>query len=166
MAKEEDQEKRLVSEKITRNKIVGRDSWEEVTTDFVTRDYEGEDCDYTVIDAEHWEGGDGTLINAADGFRAKAQGGVMLRRCDACVEDSRSFLTWLLRRDRAVNVYSPAATSRRCFTSTCRKSLCERHYVLSDDKHIRCRRCDFHFRLRRFLFEKIIRPLFFTKVRP
>jgi hypothetical protein len=162
MAKE-DNEKKLIAEKITRNKIITKDGWQEITADFITRDYEDEDCDYTEIEAEHWEGGDGTLINAADGFRAKAQGGVTLRRCDACVEDSRRFLTWLFRRNQAVNVYSPVTTSRRCFS--CRKSLCERHYVLSNDKHIRCRRCDRNYQLKRFLIQKIIRPLFFTKVR-
>ena len=166
MAKEEDQEKTLVSEKITRNIIVGKDNWQEVTTDLIVRDYEDGDCDTTETIAEHPESGDGTVVSAAEMFRPKAQGGVTLKRCDACVEESQTFLTWLLRRDQVVNVYSPASTSRRCFTRTCRKSLCERHYVLSDDKHIRCRRCDHNFRLKRFLIQKILRPMFFKKVRP
>ncbi|MFC1635085.1 hypothetical protein ACFL5Z_09605 [Planctomycetota bacterium] len=165
MAKEEDQEKRLVSERITRNKTVGRDGWE-ISSDFVTREYENEDCDYTETEAEHMECPDGTVVNAAEMFRSKTQGGVTLRRCDACVEKAHSFFALLLRRDRAVNVYSPAETSRRCFTHTCRKSLCERHYVLSKDKHIRCRRCDFYFRLKRFVVEKIVRPVFFKRVQP
>jgi hypothetical protein len=163
MDKEEDQEKTLVSEKITRNIIVGKGSRQEVATDLVTRDYEQGDCDYTETIAEHLESGDGTVVNAAEMFRPKAQGGVTLRRCDACFEEAQSFLTWLFRRDEAVNVYSPAETSRRCFT--CRKSLCEKHYIVRD-RHIRCRRCDFYFRLKRFLVEKIVRPVFFIKVRP
>lgn len=163
MAKEEEQEKTLVSEKITRNSIIGRDGRLEISTDLVTRDYEQGDCDSTETEAEHLEGGDGTVTNAAEMFRPKAQGGVTLKRCDACVEESQRFLTWLLRRNQVVNVYSPASTSRRCFT--CRKSLCEKHYVLSD-KRIRCRACDRNFRLKRFLIQKILRPLFFKKVRP
>ena len=155
----------MVSEKITRNIIIGKDGRQEISTDLVVRDYEEGDCDSTETIAEHGESGDGTVVNAAEMFRPKAQGGVTLKRCDACVEDSQKFLTWLLRRNQVVNVYSPASTSRRCFSYTCRKNLCERHYVLSD-KHIRCRRCDRNFRLKRFLIQKIIRPLFFKKVRP
>ena len=166
MAKEEDQEKTLVSEKITRNIIVGKNNWQEVTTDLVVRDYEQGDCDYTETIAEHLEGSDGTVVSAAEMFRPKAQGGLTLKRCDGCVQESQRFLTWLFRRNQVVNVYSPAATSRRCFTHTCRKNLCEKHYVLSNDKHIRCRSCDGHFRLKRFVLEKIVRPVFFKKVQP
>ena len=164
MAKEENQEKTLVSEKITRNIIVGKGSRQEVATDLVTRDYEQGDCDYTETIAEHLESGDGTVVDAAEMLRPKAQGGVTLKRCDACVEESQRSLTWLFRRDQNLNVYSPASTSRRCFT--CRKSLCEKHYVLSNDTHIRCRACDHNFRLKRFVVEKIVRPVFFRKVRP
>jgi hypothetical protein len=162
MAKEDDQEKTLVSEKITRNIIVGKDGRQEISTDLIVRDYEDRDCDSTETIMEHPESGDCTVINAAEMFRPKAQGGVTLKRCDGCVEETQRFLTWLFRRNQAVNVYSPASTSRRCFT--CRKSLCEKHYVLSD-KHIRCRACDRHFRLKRFVIQKILRPMFFKRVR-
>lgn len=163
---DQDQEKTLVSERITRNIIIGKDGRQEISTDLIVRDYEEGDCDYTETIAEHSESGDGTVVTAAEMFRPKAQGGITLKRCDACFAESQRFLTWLLRRHQVVNVYSPASQSRRCFNRNCRKSLCEKHYVLSGDKHIRCRACDGKFRLLNFLMQKIVRPLFFRKVRP
>ena len=165
MAKEKEKEKTLVSEKITRNKVIGRDGRQEISTDLVVRDYEQGDCDSTETDAEHLESGNGTIVNAAEMSRPKAQGGVTLKRCDECYEESQSFIHWLFRRNQAVNIYSPASSSRRCFSLGCKKSLCEKHYVLSGG-HIRCRKCARRFRWMTFLIQKILRPMFFKKVHP
>lgn len=158
MAKEQD--KKLVDEKLTRN-IVVENGRQVFATDFSVKTYESEDgqTDSTETMAEHSVAGDGTIIAAAQAFRSEAQGGVVLRRCDACVDATKSFLHWLLHRHRPAMTWSPAKNMRRCFS--CRQSLCEKHCVLSGDNHLRCRRCDRRFQIRqwairlaRFLFLK------------
>jgi hypothetical protein len=166
MAKEqEDQDRKLISEEVTTNIVFDSEGHQESATDFSVKAYESSDgeTDYTKTIAEHQITSDNTIVAAGLGFRPESQGGVVMRRCDGCVDETRTFLHWLLYRDRPRITWSPAKNMRRCFDSNCRKSLCERHYVLSSDKHLRCQKCNKHFQIKQRAIA-VLRFLFLRKV--
>ncbi|MCP4608776.1 MAG: hypothetical protein GY845_08685 [Planctomycetes bacterium] len=164
MAKEHEENKKRISEELTRNTILDKYGHQESNSDYKTEIFESEDgeTDYKRTSAEHHEGSDGSLIPALLAFRPESQGGITIQRCDGCVDDTKQFLRWLLRRNQPQTTWAPAKKMRRCYT--CRKSICERHFVFTSiDKHIRCNRCDKHVR-RMHLFKKFLKFLFFKKV--
>jgi hypothetical protein len=101
----------------------------------IRRDYDS-DIERNETLNENVECGDGTFFNQTLMLRAGADR-ILLERCDECDRQARSSI---FRHNNTKMVFSPSSTMRRCWS--CRANLCSRHYVLSDDNHIRCERCD------------------------
>ncbi|MEJ2700936.1 MAG: hypothetical protein P8Z79_00690 [Sedimentisphaerales bacterium] len=155
MAKEH--ERRLESENRADTVYYDKHGDEIARISFNDSEYEQDGADIRKTTSENVECGDGSLTS----LRQIMQGTMLFAVCDVCKEQSQR--SWWRRRSATVP-FSPADKVHRCFT--CRAAICGRHsYSSKVDKHIRCRRCDFYFRLKRFLVDKIIRPLFFIKVR-
>ena len=163
MAKEDNNDRILVSEERVTNTILSKDGHEEFSIDFVRHEYEDPEgnVDYQITNAKHTETGDGTIISGTQISQPESRGGVTLQRCDGCMDESKTFLEWLLHRNLPKLTFSPAKKMRRCFS--CRRNFCEKHYVLTNrDKHIRCRKCDQKFKRNQVLL-KIIKFIFLKK---
>ena len=115
------------------------------------RDYDDGDIDRNETLNENIECGDGSFFNQTLMLRP-GNDRVLLERCDACDREARSRL---FRRNNSRMVFSPGSRMRRCWS--CRANLCARHYFVSEDSHIRCKRCD----NRHFWTELLIRVFTF-----
>ena len=78
---------------------------------------------------------------------------IFVGQCPICVRRFR------LRHHRHGHQGLSTLTSmKRCFS--CGLTVCSKHFVLSNDNHIRCRRCNWKY----FLVHRILKPIFFKEV--
>ena len=164
MAKDlEDDRGKLTSEERVSNVIINRNGQEELSTDFVRQEYENEEdnTEHTITRAQHLEGSDGTLISATQLGQPESRGGVALQRCDGCVGEAKTLVNWLLHRNHPQITFAPAKNMRRCVT--CRRALCEKHYMLSRDNQVRCQHCNQHFKIRQY-FLAVVRWIFLRRI--
>jgi len=151
MAKEEEKEKKLLSEDRTDTVIYGKTGHETLRLSFIRRESEDDDGTefYETIE-ENLECGDGTAISREHLMRPANQGGVTLQRCSMCDHESR--------RSRNSNPFSPSTKMRSCFH--CRARLCEKHTHIFNN-HIVCTRC----RRRQFIIHRLLKPIFLRRVK-
>ena len=151
MAKEEEKEKKLLSEDRTDTVIYDSTGHETLRLSFIRSESEDDDgTEFYETTAENLECGDGTVISPGHLMRPPSQGGVTLQRCSECQRESR--------RNRNANPFSPSAKMRSCFH--CRASLCERHMRIFNG-HIVCKWC----RIWQFIIHRILKPIFFRRVK-
>ena len=165
MAKEpEEKEKILTLDERTTNTLFDKNGNKLLSTEFIKQEYETNngDTEYKTLNAEHLEGSDGTFFSAAQISTPEARGGITLRRCDGCEDETKTFIFWLLHRNERKLTLSPAKNIRQCFS--CRRNFCEKHYVLTiHDKHIRCKDCDRRFQRNRLL-KAFLKTIFLKRI--
>lgn len=164
MAKEpEDSKKVLRDEKRIKNIILDNQGNEVFNIEFIQQEYEDEDnnTDYTITEARHVETSNGNVISANQLSQPESRGGVTLRRCDGCEDETKTFFNWLYRRDQRQITFAPAKSIKQC--ALCRHNFCERHYIISKDRRIRCKSCDRKFR-RSQQIKSATRLIFMRKV--
>lgn len=115
---------------------------------FSNREYEDGETDRTEKETEYLETPDGHLWGPHLLMKHGAKGGLVV--CEACRRRSQSFF----ERQRPRMIWTTMVSARRCHR--CGRWYCSRDYTLSNDKHIRCRRCD---RLHRF-YDMLMRVFF------
>ena len=151
MAKEEEKEKKLLSEDRTDTVIYDRTGHETLRLSFIRSESEDDDgTEFYETIAENLECGDGTVVSPGHLMRPANQGGVTLQRCNMCDREPR--------RNRHVNPFSPSTKMRSCFH--CRARLCEKHTHLFNN-HIVCSRC----KRRQFIIHRLLKPIFFRRVK-
>ena len=144
-------ERKLISEERTDNVIRDIEGKESLRLSSITRESEEDDVEYYETIADNLEFGDGSVVNIDQLTRPPNQGGVTVKSCDICRQQSRS----IFGRNRTLNDYSPNV--RVCFH--CRANLCSRHYYIFQN-HIVCKSC----RSKQFVLKKILKPIFFKRV--
>lgn len=151
MAKEEEKEKKLLSEDRTETVIYDKSGREVIRLGFSRKESEDDDgTEFYKTEAENLECGNGIVIGPAHLMRPPSQGGVTLQRCNDCDHESRG--------NRNANPFSPSANMRSCFH--CRARLCEKHTRIFRN-HIVCTRC----RRRQFVIHRLLKPIFFRRVK-
>ncbi len=152
MAKEEN--RKPISEERTDRVFYDNSSREMFRLSFTRSENEDEDGNENYkTDVDSLEGGDGSVLSYEDISRPQSQGGIALKRCNSCRQESRR----LFFRQNTRIPFSPASQMRSCFH--CRANLCSRHYYVFQN-HIVCKSC----RRKQFFLKKILRPIFFRRV--
>jgi len=151
VAKEEEKEKKLLSEDRTDAVIYDSAGNEVLRSSSIISEYEDDDgTEYYQTVANGFETGDGTVLNFEDISKPQSQGGITIQRCIQCQRESR--------RNRNVNPFSPSDKMRSCFH--CRARLCEKHSHIFNN-HIVCSQC----RRRQFIINRLLKPIFFRRVK-
>jgi hypothetical protein len=130
------------------------------STDFSRNTSESSDGETEYIETfgEHHIGSDNRIIPSAQAFGRESS----MQVCDCCVKETKTFSYFLLHRNQPRITWSLSKSMRRCFS--CRKSLCEKHYVLTVlDKRIRCKACDRKFR-RNQLLKSFLKQIFLERI--
>ena len=153
MAKQDD--RTPISEEFEGSVIYDADGNEILRQGLRTTEYEADDG-HEMLEriSENMVLDDGRVWNISQMGRP-GKDAVFVGQCSVCLRGRWS----IFRRRRPSNVaLSATSTMRRCFG--CGTYVCSRHYVLSGDNHIRCRRCN----RRYFWIHRFLKPIFFEEV--
>ena len=162
MAKEqEEKEKILTLDERTTNTLFDKNGNKVLSSEFMKQEHEDDAAEYKTTNIEHFEASDGTFLSAAQISAPESRGGVTLKRCDGCEDEVKTFSNWILHRNQPQIILSPEKKSRGCFS--CRRNFCERHFVISQDRRIRCKICNRRFRRNQFCL-RILKFIFLRKI--
>jgi len=155
MAKEND--RTITSEEYVGSVVYDADGNEILRQGVRTTEYEADDGhDGSERISQNLVLEDGRIWNISQMARP-GQHAVFVSQCPVCLRGRRSIFR---RRGRNSLGLSPTSSMRRCFS--CGTYICSKHYVLSADNHIRCRRCNGRY----FWVHRVLKPIFFEEVKP